>query len=353
MQGFVFTLLVMTASNALARTRLENICTIYGQQEIKLTGTGLVIGLSKTGDGGKNAPAMRALASVMKLNNLPILTQQELLDADNVAVVAIEATIPRAGIRRGQKIDCYVSSLLGAKSLRGGRLLVTPVETAEVVNDIAVGLASGPVYIEGDGPLTNGKIPGGIVIEEDFYSLFIDKERGYVVTLMLDESHSNFNAASEVARVVNDEFEFETGGQQLARAAGPGIVDVYILEEYRETPVDFVARLLDIGIENPHTEAKVIVNVKTGVVIVSGEVEISPVVISHKNLTIEIGNDDENGGPPFTSIPRLDTEGQETSKQLSDLVDALNQLQVPKEDIPGILRELYRSGKLHATYEER
>src|SRR5690606_16710045 len=105
---------------------------------------------------------------------------------------------------------------------------------------------------------------------------FIDKERGHVVTLLLDAAHSSFHAASEVARVLNAEFSFEAGTEQLARAIGPGVVEVILPQQYRESPVEFIAQVLEVGIDNPHTEARVVVNQKTGVVVVTGEVEISP-----------------------------------------------------------------------------
>src|SRR5580658_1368607 len=111
---------------ALARTQLRNICTIYGQKETPIIGIGLVVGLSRTGDGGKNAAAMRALASTLRyLNNGVDL--KELTDATNVAMVAISATIPKEGASRGQHLDCYVTSTFGAKSIKGGRLLISPL----------------------------------------------------------------------------------------------------------------------------------------------------------------------------------------------------------------------------------
>ncbi|MCH7989867.1 MAG: flagellar basal body P-ring protein FlgI [Planctomycetes bacterium] len=122
---------LLKPQEARARVRLENICSIYGQKEVKLTGLGLVVGLNGTGDGGKNKPAMDALAKVLMHMNLPT-DSADLRDAKNVAVVLIEATIPKTGLRRGQKIDCYVSSIMGAKSLRSGRLLIAPLQTAEI-----------------------------------------------------------------------------------------------------------------------------------------------------------------------------------------------------------------------------
>jgi len=344
---------VAGSQRAEARVRLESICTIYGQREIKLTGIGLVIGLNGTGDGGKNAPAMRALAQTMKLMNSPVESLKELRDANNVAMVLIEATVPKTGVRPGQQIDCYVSSFMGAKSLRGGRLLVSPMEEADIGSEAVVGLASGPLSLEEVEIPTSAKIPRGLVLQKSFPALFIDKERGYVITLMLDAGHSSFHAASEVARVINGEFSFEAGNKKIARATGPGVVEVYVPKQYQDTPVEFVAEVLDVGIDNPHTQARVVVNPKSQTVIVTGEVEISPVVISHLNLTVEVGGDAQFGGrAPKRFVAIDDRRNATNSAQLQNLVDALNQLRVPTSEIIKIVRELHHSGKLHAEYVE-
>lgn len=350
--ALVATVLVLGPRSASAGTRLEDICAIAGQTEVKLVGIGLVVGLNGTGDGGKNLPAMRALAAALKLLNLPVLGQDELKqNADNMAVVLIEATVPRTGLRRGQRIDCFVSSPFGAESLAGGRLLVAPVETADLSEDTMVGLTSGAIYIEDANTPTSGTIPRGVVLERDFASHFVDEERGDVITLLLDAEHSSFYSASEVARVVNLEFSFESSNEQLAKAVGPGVIEVQIPAYHKDSPVEFVAQVLEVRIDNPHTQGRVVVNAKTGVVIVTGEVEISPVVISHKNFTVEVG------GPPagltgdrFVAID--DLASRSAPQQLDSLVQSLNRLRIPTADIIDIIRELYRSGKLHAVYDE-
>lgn len=344
----------LLANTGHARVKLESICTVYGPQEIKLTGLGLVVGLDGTGDGGRNLPAMRALQAALERMNAPAALE-ELKNSDNVAVVLIEATIPRAGIRRGQRLDCYVSSLMGAESLRGGRLLLAPLTRGKVDETYAPALASGPIYIEGSDVLTTGKIPGGVTVLNNFIAEFIEdrKEDGYYVTLLLEEAHSTFHSANEVARVINAEFSFEARTKELAKATSPGVIEVKVPDQYINDPVRFLSLLLGVGIDNPHTEARVVVNVKSETIIVTGEVEISPVVISHKNLTVQVGNQNLIGEEPearFVAITDRD-QGQ-APQRLDDLVKALNQLRVPTSDIIQILRELHRSGKLHAVYVE-
>ena len=118
--------LIIIADAAQARVRLEHLCTVAGPKEVKLTGLGLVVGLRGTGDGGKNLPAMRALSTALRLHNTPVLEAGELSDAKNVAIVMIEATIPATGLRRGQRLDCFISSVMGAKSLRGRAVVSGP-----------------------------------------------------------------------------------------------------------------------------------------------------------------------------------------------------------------------------------
>jgi flagellar P-ring protein precursor FlgI len=344
---------LMPPRHAEARVRLDSICTIYGQKEVKLTGLGLVVGLQGTGD-GKNLTMMRALASALKVMNAPVSGPEELKDAKNAAIVLIEATVPKTGLRRGQNIDCYVSSIFGAKSLRGGRLLVTPVETADVRNDIAVGLASGAISIEDERTLTSGVIPGGISLLEDFASSFMDTARGNVITLLLDAPHTSFHSASEVARMINKEFEFVVGSQtQVAKAVGPGVIEVKLADEYRESPVEFIAEVLAVGIDNPHAQARVVVNTKTKTVVVTGEVEISPVTITNPKLTVQVEGGAAAGGANTGRFAPIEQQGSQPQQQLQQLVQALDQLRVPPDEIINVIRELHHSGKLHAAYEER
>ena len=216
---------VCVPRQAVARVRLKDICTIYGEREIKLVGIGLVTGLNGTGDGGKSQTAVRALASAMKLMNAPVINVKELKDAKNFAIVWIEATIPKNGARRGQKIDCYVTSFLGAKSLRGGRLLSALLETAEVNDDKSRGTAAGALVFENPKEERSAKIPGGVTLTDDFIRDFVDVYRGGIITILLDAGHTTFQAASEVVRVVNIEFRDEVGSD-VARATGPGVVGI-------------------------------------------------------------------------------------------------------------------------------
>ncbi|HLJ11716.1 MAG TPA: flagellar basal body P-ring protein FlgI, partial [Planctomycetaceae bacterium] len=251
--------------------------------------------------------------------------------------------------------DCFVNSIGAAKSLRGGRLMISPLGSQLVSDERVMGIASGAVLIEDAQVTTSGKIAGGVVITEDVINNFVQNNQ---FTLLLDRDHASFRSASEVARVVNADSSFEANGQPLARAISPGVVQVTIPDQYRGDPMQFISQVLDVGIDNPHTQARVVVNAKAGTVIVTGEVEISPVAISHKNLTLTIGNPEgQAAGPaaePAEPVPGVgfvgltDQQARQSPQRLKQLVDALNQLKVPTGDVIDILKELHRAGKLHA-----
>jgi flagellar P-ring protein FlgI len=331
---------------ASARTQLRNICTIYGQKETPIIGIGLVVGLSRTGDGGKNAAAMRALASTLRYLNNPVESAKELTDAANVAMVAISATIPKEGASNGQRLDCYVTSTLGAKSLKGGRLLISPIRMPNVNDLTVVGLASGPVVIEDPEVLTSGRVPNGIVLERDFRTQFIDMKHGNRVTLVIDAAHATFGVASHIVERINTEL-YPVLHVKPATALGPDRVEVAVPELYRDDPVGFIAWLLDIDVMTPQTEARVWINTKSKTVLIHGDVQISPVVISHKNLKVEVA------GTPTDPAPFAGLSSGQEKQQLEDLLNGLSALKVSNEDVISIVRELYRSGNLHGVYEEK
>ncbi len=348
--GVVLAVVFAAVERAEARVRLENVCTIYGQHETQLVGLGLVVGLTNTGDGPKSAPTMRALGAALGLLRNPV-TRDDLVESKNVAIVMVSATVPKDGLRRGQKIDCRVSTVMGCRSLRGGRLLATPLEEHDLEGEaVAVAVAAGDVSIDDPAVLTTGRVYSGAQLSRDFVTPFFD-ERG-VVTLLLDPSHSGFRAASAVARVVNSEFAFEANSRDVARAVGENAVEVGILDQYRDDPVAFIAELLDVSLDNTQSQARIVVNSRTKSVVVTGDVEISPVVITHDGITVNVGN---APAAEFETIPGfvpLSNTADAQPQKLQDLVTALNGLKVPTEDVIDILRILSDSGKLHAEFVE-
>lgn len=326
----------LSGIQAQAQVRLESICTVHGHKEVRLTGMGLVVGLNGTGDGGKAGPTIRALAAAMRAMHAPVLDPRELNNANNVAIVMIDAVIPKNGLHQGQKLDCYVSSYLGAKSLRGGRLLVAPLQSADLRNDILIGTCSGALVIEDPTTPTKARIPNGVILETDLFrrseylSRIIDVSTGQPkIRLLLNDSHSSFITSRMISEQINEAFAFESFNAQHATPVSPSVIDIEIPETWQSSPVEFIAEVLDLKINSPHSISRVQVNTKTGVVIVSGDVELSPVLINHPNLQINIG-----AGNPFYDAARFhslsDGQSTRTTTRLDQLVQALNELGVPR-----------------------
>jgi flagellar P-ring protein FlgI len=342
------------AGPALAGTTLKNICRIKGQEENTLQGMGLVVGLKGTGDGSDFLPTIRSLATAMQLMGSPVginkKGQLDVKQARNVALVMVTATVPAAGARQGDKLDCVVSSIGSSKSLAGGRLLMTPLTgprvqiasaaSAEAAQEDArvYAFADGALTVDNPAFPTTARVHQGCRLEEEFFNPFVKDNK---ITLVLDKNHADFQTAQDVAGEVNRQLSFPSAGGALARALNQVNIEVVIPPQYRNDPVDFVAQVLGLQILEPHTDARVVVNERTGSVVISGDVEIGAAVVTHKNVVIETG-----ANLPATRFFPVDSQQTSTTK-LKSLVEALNAVKVPNEDIIDIIKGLERDGKLH------
>jgi flagellar P-ring protein precursor FlgI len=340
---------LLFARPALA-VKIADITRISGQRSNVLTGLGLVYGLKGTGDGGDFLPAIKPLAAMLSKYSDPS-TIKELANAQNVALVSITATLPADGVRDGETIDCYVTSLGSAGSLKGGRLFVTPMQ-GPIPGSGIYALAQGAVELEDISTPTVGVVKGGCIMEADLPAKYIDKSGRF--TLVLEAPAASWTTASTIAKVINGA-EGEQG-ETLAVAIDPRNVVVTIPQIEREHPDSFISRIQRLPLPLLPTEARVQINARTGTIVMTGDVEISPVVISHKGLTISTVNPAPVPTPrnPVTTTKDaigIDTTGTGGAK-LNDLVSVLDQLKVPAEDRITIIRELYKTGKLHAKLIE-
>jgi flagellar P-ring protein precursor FlgI len=335
--------IILTGRSALA-VKIADITRMGGQRTNVLTGLGLVYGLKGTGDGGDFLPAIKPLASMLGKFADPA-TVQELQKVQNVALVSITATIPGNGVRDGDKLDVYVASIGAATTLRGGRLFVTPLQGPLPGSGIFA-LAQGPVSLEDPSTPTVAKIAGGAVMEADLPAHFVDNGR---FTLIIEDPSASWNTASTIAKIINDA-EGDVGG--AAVAVDPKNVIVSIPPSERQQPDSYISRVQSLPLPTISTEARVQINEREGTMIMTGDVEISPVVIIHKGLTISTLN------PPIKPTERnpaivtkeaipVDTTNQGGAK-LQDLVNALDAIKVPAPDRIAIVKELYKTGKLHA-----
>jgi flagellar P-ring protein precursor FlgI len=349
--------LLVTAQSALA-VKIADITRMNGARTNVLTGIGLVVGLKGTGDGGSYLPAMKPLAALLTKFADPT-SVADLSNASNVAIVMVTVTLPRNGVRNGDALDVHVFSNGAATSLKNGHLfnaaLMGPNGKPYIPRDaqgnalppMAFALANGDVQLEDPTAPTNGIVKGGAVMEVDLPAKYIDDSGRF--TLIIDDPSASWGLASRIAKLIN---ESGSDAETIAVAVDPKNVVVQIPAVERDRPDSFIAGILSLPVPILPTEARVTINDKTGTMIITGDVEISPVVISQKGLTITTVTPapvPTQRNPLIGSksnIP-LDTTNQGGAR-LQDLANAFDQLKVPIEDRIEIIKQLYETGKLHA-----
>lgn len=336
-------LVLIATMPAAARTRLKDICRIKGQESNVLRGMGLVVGLNGTGE-ANDAPTMRAIARAMEIMGNPITQDpqksglDELKKIKNVALVMVTATVPPTGSRRGDQVDCYVSALNG-KSLEGGRLAFASLQGPNTQDPRVYALCQGQVVIDNSAQPTVGIIHGGCQLEADIFTPFV--RDGYI-TLVLDKNHADFQTANDIVQQIRDKSLYSESGskfsEQMVRAIDAANIVVRIPDVFSHDPVAFASDLLELRIEEPQTESRVVINPRAGTIVISGEVEIGDVIVSHKNVVV-----DASQGP---TIGFIDIDDSNKPK-LQVLVDQLTALKVPTTDMIEIIQGIERNGKLH------
>ncbi len=341
-----------TTTHADDQLRLRDVCRLKGQEENTLLGVGLVVGLKATGD-DKVDPTTRALANLlMSLGSsvqrdgqgLPVLS--DLKDMKNVAAVFITAKVPPAGAQQGDLLNCSVSAT-SAKSLQGGRLVTAHLFGPRSDDKRVYALAQGRVSIPDPGQLTDGVIYNGCKMEATITNAF--SENG-VITLILDRDIASFSTAVEIQDAINQMNQgagLSVGDDAsdnlvIARAIDQLHIEVGIPKGYENEPVQFVSLLMDIQLAQVKQPKRVIINEREGIVVIGEDVLMSPVAISHKNLSI----DTRPGQGNFVAVD-IENPVKQPRPKLKNLVDALNGLNVPTADVIAIIRTLDREGALY------
>jgi flagellar P-ring protein precursor FlgI len=341
----VLVAMLVLSPAASAAVKIADIARLHGERRNILVGWGLVFGLKGTGDGGAYLPAMRPLMEMLKKLYNPV-TLPELNNAANVAIVMVMVELPSSGVRNGDNLDVKVMSSGAATSLKGGNLIMAPLFGPNPELGV-FGQASGDLDLEDPSTPTRGIIRKGATIDVDLPVKVID-ETGHL-TLILEDAAAHRVTASTIARIINDA---EGSSEQIAIAVDGKNVVVAIPSNEQTRSNDFIARILQLPVRMMPTEARVVVNRKTGTIVITGDVEISPVVISHRGLTITTVLPTPVPTPrnPVINERRamsIDTIGTGGPK-LRDLVDALDAIKVPADDRISILEQLEKSGYLHA-----
>lgn len=351
-------LLVVLVENGAAAVRLKEIAAFQNAGERDLLGYGLVVGLDGTGDGNRSAFTLRSVENMLR--RFGIQLDPGTIKPKNVAAVMVTAKLG-AFARSGDRLDVTVSSLGDASSLMGGVLLMTPLtdQGGEVVRVRAQGpvsiggfnFASGGSSIRQNYTLV-GRVPeGGVVEEEAGGSLLSDG------ALVLSLNNPDFTTALRAARAINSAL-----GEALATAVDAAQVRVAVPEESRTGTrlVEMASLVENLEIE-PDLAAKVVINERTGTVVVGRQVRLSPVAVAHGNLSVIIKSQQNAAGDPYTGFVSADRQDEITVSSdeahlivLDGMADvngvarALNTLGVSPRDIISIFQLLKEAGALQA-----
>jgi flagellar P-ring protein precursor FlgI len=360
---WLFILFLVTCHSSLVTVvyaeRIKDIASFEGVRDNQLIGYGLVVGLDGSGDKGQAAKQ----GIINMLNRMGLTINANDLKSKNIAAVVVTAALPPFA-KPGIKIDALVSTIGDAKSIQGGTLLLTPLKGPD---GKVYGLAQGPVSIGGFAAAgagaasqknhpSAGKVPGGVTIEKEPQFIL---GNGNDIRLFLHKA--DFTTADMVSRQINSLLN----GNHAA-AIDSSSVRLLIPSEYRENIVGLITKIemLDVKVDMP---AKVVINERTGTIVIGENVTISPVAIAHGSISIEIRETPEVSQPlPFApdkaetvTVPRTDITVQEqkgslvqiSGVTLGEIIKALNALGVTPRDLISIIQALKASGALKAEVE--
>ena len=362
----VFSFLITGLNSNLYSDRLKDLTSVAGIRSNQLIGYGLVVGLAGTGDGNTKLiqQSMKSMVSQLGLS-----TDAGSLNGKNAASVMITAELPPF-IKPGQNIDITVSTLGAAKSLRGGTLLMTPLKGADgETYAIAQGnLVVGGFGVEGgDGSSlivnipTVGRIPRGATVEKFVEMPFLEKP-----FLILNLHQGDFSTATKVAEAINEIF-----GPEVSVPIDSTSVRVRAPMEPSQK-VAFMSLLENIELEPARPSAKVVVNARSGTIVIGGDVRVTPAAVTHGSLTVKVKEDvnvtagtqivgalgnQVGGGGEAVQNPDTEMEVNESTAQafifdpgvkLSSIVDAMNAVGATAADLVAILEALREAGALRA-----
>jgi len=340
--------------------RVKDMARIQGVRENELLGYGLVIGLNGTGDKAGTQFTVQSITSM--LTRLGIQVPRDKISVKNVAAVVVTAKLP-AFAKSGTTLDVVVSSLGDASSIQGGLLLLTPLQAAD---GKVYAVAQGPISLGGFAVTgggggdtvqknhpTVGRIPNGAIIEREVPMTVVENQ-----TLAVTLNYPDFTTAGRLAEAVNQSL-----GTGRARAEDAATVRVAV--QPGEDLVALISTLERLRVA-PDRVAKVVMNERTGTIIMGSGVRINTVAIAHGNLSVQIKTDYKVSQPQAFGqgktvvVPETDVtvrEGRnkllvmEEGASIGDLVQALNALGVTSRDLISILQVIKQAGALDAELE--
>ncbi len=353
---FALVVALLLPSSAMA-ARIKDLATIEGVRDNQLYGYGLVVGLNGTGDSASTQFTVQSLVNMME--RLGVTVDRSLVKVDNVAAVIVTAVLPPFS-RAGSTVDVQVSSVGDASSLVGGTLLMTPLNGPDgnvyavaqgslVVGSLAFGGKAAKVQTNHP---TVGRIPGGALIEREVAFEFGDRE-----SLVYRLNDADFTTISRMNEALGNRF-----GQGVAKPIDGGSIRVSVPQAYRGRTVEFVAAVESLEV-TPDQLARIVVNEKTGTIVMGEEVRISTVAVSHGNLNLVISEADQVSQPnPFSKgetkvVPRTTVKVSEGAGEMvvlekgvsiGDVARSLNAIGATPRDLIAIFQAIKAAGALHA-----
>lgn len=335
--------------------RIKDIAHVKGVRDNQIVGYGVVVGLPKTGDNSRSTQ----ITNKMLLMNLgTIIDQENYIQKGSTAAVIVTATVPPFA-KNGDRIDVTVSTMADCKSLEGGVLVQTILKAP---NGEAIAVAQGPLSVGGINAgaggsstrtaiTTTGRIPGGAIMERDMLTDIGDETS---ITLSIDDS--DYTMVSRIAQTITDIIA-------PAKAIDGNSVQITIPEAFLNDRVKFLSLLENLDVKPTTEKARVVVNERTGTVVIGADVKLLPAAVAHGNLTVTVSMTNEVSQPnTFAQGSTVGFQNAEISinktpgsviampanSNLNDLVKALNSIGVTPIDLISILQALKKSGSLQA-----
>ena len=365
-KGFLFFLLLLyliifssyAIANSSPSVRIKDIAKIQGIYDQPIYGYGIVVGLNGTGDSSGAMFTVQSVINMMKRFGIDV--PQSRISIKNIAAVMVTADFPFFS-KIGSRIDILVSSIGDAKSISGGTLLATPLslpsgklcmlaQGAVSVGGYSASTGSGENIAQKNHP-TVGRVPNGGLIQ---YVPTANYTEGNSLLIVLSEP--DFTTASRMVSAINGIF------QGTAKAIDATSVNVTVPEQLKDDLVTFISQLENLTLV-PDSVAEVVIDERTGTIVVGKDVKISPVAISHGNLNIQIKTTEEASQPPelssgdtvVTKKEELGVQEENTKMKImpggatiDEVVQALNILGVSPRDMIIILQAIKKAGALHA-----
>lgn len=358
---FLFALVLLIPASA--ATRLKDLVSIEGVRDNQLLGYGLVVGLAGTGDKQQTLFATQSLANV--LQRMGVTVSPTAITVKNTAAVLVTGTLPPFA-QPGMKVDATVSSIGDAANLQGGLLIMTPLRGPD---GQVYAVAQGPVITGGfsaggggNAKVVNhptvGRLPEGALVEKLAPSFQPKAE------VKLQLKNIDFETAGLIAEAINKKYASLL--LPPAHAQNSAVVTVMVPRSYATRPVEFIAELEQITVEPPQRTSRIVVNERTGTIVIGKNVHVAPVAIIHGNLTVEVQTTYDVSQPAplsngqTTVVPQTQVKAAEDKAKslilkdgatVEDLVRGLNSIGSTPRDIIAILQDLRAAGALDADLE--